>query len=61
MPEQGPQGIQGPEGPRGEPGAGIDFSRAPSDGQTRGIYIDVEGRLCFRVGRQDYRVVLEPI
>jgi hypothetical protein len=57
----GPQGIQGPEGPPGERGAGIDFSRAPNDGQARELYVDGEGRLCYRVGKQQYRVALEPL
>jgi len=55
----GPQGIQGPAGPPGERGAGIDLSRAPNDGQRRALYVDAEGRLCFRAGRERYRVVLE--
>jgi hypothetical protein len=58
---QGPQGIQGPEGPPGERGVGIDFSRAPSDGQARELYVDFDGRLCFRIGSRHYRVVLEPV
>jgi Collagen triple helix repeat (20 copies) len=55
----GPQGIQGPAGPAGERGAGMDFSAAPNDGQRRELYVDSEGRLCFRSGREHFRVVLE--
>jgi hypothetical protein len=57
----GPQGTQGPVGPPGEQGAGLDFSNAPSDGQSRELYIDGDGRLCFREGRRHFRVVMEPI
>ena len=56
---QGPQGIQGPAGPPGERGAGLDSSLAPSDSQRRELYVDSEGRLCFRSGRDHFRVVLE--
>ena len=57
----GPQGTQGPVGPPGEPGAGLDFGYGPSDGQSRGLYIDGDGRLCFREGTRHFRVVMEPI
>jgi hypothetical protein len=57
----GPQGTQGPLGPSGDQGTGLDFSYAPTDGQSRELYIDGDGRLCFRVGNQHYRVLLEPI
>jgi hypothetical protein len=57
----GPQGIQGPAGAPGERGAGIDFSHAPNDGQRRDLYVNGEGRLCFRVGSQHFLVVLERI
>jgi hypothetical protein len=40
---------------------GIDFANAPSDGQTRELYIDFEGRLCFRVGNRHFRVVMEAL
>ena len=55
----GPQGTQGPAGSPGERGAGVDFSRAPNDGQRRELYVDGDGRLCFRVGSEHFRVVLE--
>jgi hypothetical protein len=57
----GPQGIQGPPGPPGERGIGIDFGHAPNDGQTRELYVDFDGRLCFRVGNQHFRVALDPL
>ena len=57
----GPQGTQGPPGPPGEPGTGIDFGYAPNDGQSRELFVDGDGRLCFRVGNRHFRVVLEPI
>jgi hypothetical protein len=57
----GPQGTQGPLGPPGEPGTGLDFSYAPSDGQSRELYIDGDGRLCFREGNRHFRVAMEPI
>ena len=57
----GPQGIQGPPGPPGERGAGIDFSDAPSDNKKRELYIDGEGRLCLRVGKDHFLVTLEQI
>jgi hypothetical protein len=56
----GPAGPAGQMGPSGEQGQGIDFSYAPADGQSRELYIDGDGRLCFRVGNQHFRVVLEP-
>jgi hypothetical protein len=56
----GPQGTQGPLGPPGEPGAGLDFGYAPSDGKSRELYIDADGRLCFREGNHHFRVVMEP-
>jgi hypothetical protein len=37
----------------------MDFSRAPRDGQRRELYVDGEGRLCFRAGSEQFRVVLE--
>lgn len=57
----GPQGTQGPGGPPGEPGAGLDFNEAPNDGQRRELYVDAEGRLCFRAGQQLFRVGVEPL
>jgi hypothetical protein len=57
----GPQGIQGPPGPSGERGAGINFSDAPNDSLKRELYIDGEGRLCFRAGKKQFLVALELI
>lgn len=51
----GPQGIQGPVGPQG---VGVDVSLAPDDGQLRSIYVDGEGKLCYRVGKQNFVVSL---
>jgi hypothetical protein len=56
----GPQGTQGPVGPPGDPGAGLDLAGAPSDGKVRELYVDEDGRLCFREGNRSFRVVLEP-
>jgi len=56
----GPQGIQGPPGPPGERGIGVDLSRAPNDRQERGLYVDEEGRLCFRAGKDHFVVALTP-
>ena len=53
----GPQGVQGPTGPRG---AGIDHSLATDDGRERAIYVDAEGRLCYRVGREHFLIALTP-
>ena len=57
----GPQGTLGPPGPPGEPGTGIDFGYAPNDGQSRELFVDGDGRLCFRVGNRHFRVLLEPV
>ncbi len=56
----GPQGTQGPAGPPGEPGVGLDFGYAPSDGKSRELYIDGDGRLCFREGTRHFHIVMEP-
>ena len=56
----GPAGKPGTQGPPGEPGAGLDFSYSPSDGKSRELYIDADGRLCFREGNHHFRVALEP-
>jgi hypothetical protein len=47
----GPQGIQGPTGPQG---LGIDIALAPDDGLDRSIYVDGEGKLCYRVGTDHF-------
>jgi Collagen triple helix repeat (20 copies) len=57
----GPQGIQGPAGPPGERGPGIDLGTAPDDGRSRGLYVNAEGRLCFRAGSEHFLVALERI
>jgi hypothetical protein len=57
---QGPQGAQGIQGPRGEPGAGLDLRRAPKDQQDREIYVDAEGRLCYRAGSRHFVLSLTP-
>jgi hypothetical protein len=45
---------------RGAPGAGIDLSRAPADGRERVIFVDPNGRLCYREGAVEYLVTLVP-
>jgi len=57
----GPQGMQGPSGPAGEPGLGLDLSRAPQDGKKRALYVDSEGRLCYRAGDEHFVVTLSPL
>jgi hypothetical protein len=57
----GPQGIQGPPGPPGETGVGIDLGRAPQDGRKRSLYVDSEGRLCYRAGNEHFLVTLSPL
>lgn len=64
--ERGPQGPQGPHGPQGiqglagPEGVGIDLSLAPEDGQRRSIYVDADGTLCFRAGREQFLIALTP-
>jgi len=36
------------------PGAGIDLSQAPADGRDRAIFVDSNGRLCYREGPVQY-------
>jgi hypothetical protein len=57
---QGPHGPQGIQGPRGDSGVGIDLREAPKDHQERELYVDGEGRLCFRAGSQHFAVMLTP-
>jgi hypothetical protein len=45
---------------RGAPGVGIDFSQAPADGRERAIFVDSNGRLCYREGPVQYLVNLTP-
>ena len=45
---------------RGAPGAGIDLSQAPADGKERAIYVDFNGRLCYREGSVHYLITLTP-
>jgi hypothetical protein len=45
---------------RGEQGAGIDFSLAPQDGVERTLYLDREGRLCYREGDRHFLVSVIP-
>ena len=54
----GPQGIQGPAA--GPEGIGLDLSSAPEDGQRRSLYVDAEGKLCFRVGREQFLIAVSP-
>lgn len=56
----GPQGVQGPAGPPGQVGGGLDLSGAPQDGRKRALYVDDEGRLCFRSGQDHFVVVVAP-
>lgn len=56
---QGPQGPQGILGPGGPAGFGLDLSLAPDDGMERSLYIDGEGRLCYRAGRDHFIIELE--
>lgn len=64
--ERGPQGPQGPHGPQGTQGppgpesVGVDLSLAPADGQRREIFVDADGRLCYRVGREQFLIALTP-
>ena len=57
---EGPQGTQGTPGPRGEPGIGIDYSLAPEDGFMRALYIDRDGRLCYREGDRHFLISVTP-
>jgi hypothetical protein len=57
---QGPHGAQGIQGPRGEPGFGLDLRHAPRDNQERELYVDAEGRLCFRAGARHFLVTMTP-
>jgi hypothetical protein len=57
---QGPHGPQGVQGPSGPPGAGLDLSLAPEDARARSLYVDGEGRLCYRAGRDHFVVSLSP-
>jgi hypothetical protein len=57
---QGPHGPQGVQGPPGPPSRGIDLSQAPDDGRERSLYLDAEGRLCYRVGHEHFFVHLTP-
>jgi hypothetical protein len=63
---QGPQGLRGEfglrgeTGQKGEPGKGIDFSLAPQDGVERTLYLDREGRLCFREGDRHFLISVTP-
>jgi hypothetical protein len=50
---QGPRGLEGHQGPQGvpgttgEPGAGIDYSKAPGGKEDFFLFIDRNGRLCY--------------
>jgi hypothetical protein len=57
---QGPQGVQGLPGPKGDPGQGLDLSLGPEDGMHRALYVDRQGRLCYREGDRHYVVTLTP-
>jgi hypothetical protein len=57
---QGPQGPQGIQGPRGETGPGLDLRRGPKDHVERELYVDGEGRLCFRAGTHNFVVSVTP-
>src|SRR5262249_54366845 len=57
---QGPHGPQGVQGPSGPPGAGLDLSLAPDDARSRSLYVDEEGRLCYRAGKDHFVVSLNP-
>jgi len=57
---QGPHGPQGIQGPAGLPGAGLDLTLAPEDGRQRTLYVDEEGRLCYRVGSNHFVVAVSP-
>src|SRR5262249_40203190 len=58
---QGPQGAQGIQGPPGERGIGLDLNGAPNDGKERALYVDGQGRLCFRAGADHFVVALTQI
>jgi hypothetical protein len=58
--DAGPRGAQGPPGPRGPAGQGVDLSRAPVDGVERSIFVDELGRLCYRMGDQEFFFHLTP-
>ena len=45
---------------RGAPGAGIDLTQAPADGRDRAIFVDSNGRLCYREGPVQYLITLTP-
>ncbi|HXB55231.1 MAG TPA: hypothetical protein VN461_10635 [Vicinamibacteria bacterium] len=42
----------------GPQGVGVDLSLAPDDGQLRSIYVDGDGKLYYRVGKQHFVVSL---
>jgi hypothetical protein len=57
---QGPHGPQGIQGPAGPAGVGIDLSLVPEDGRQRSIYVDADGKLCYRVGREQFVINVTP-
>jgi hypothetical protein len=52
--------MAGVAGMRGAPGAGIELSQAPADGKDRAIFVDSNGRLCYREGQVQYLINLTP-
>lgn len=55
--EPGPQGPQGPQGIKGDSGIGIDFS-AIKDSMERKIFVDAEGKLCYKEGDKVFLISL---